>query len=763
MMRLRTLLLTTTALMPFFGASAFAGPEGAVVVGGQVSVQNPGTANVTVNQFSQNAIVNWHTFNIGANERTQFVQPNSSSVILNRVTGGLGPSEILGRLDANGRVFVVNRDGFLFGAGAVINTAGFLATTSDIKNDDFMAGRYNFSIPGRTDASIVNMGTITATNGGFAGLVAPGVRNSGTITANLGTVVLGAGNIFTLDFYGDKLITLGVNDQIAGNVKDVATGQTLKSLITNDGKLKANGGRVELTAAAARQVVDSVINTSGVIEANSVGLKNGQIVLSAATASTKGAGLPTQTVKISGTLSAAGNEAGTKGGTILVTGEDIQVTGANIDASGRDGGGNGDGGKVILWSDQTTSFAGTILATGGTESGNGGFAEVSGKGLLNYTGLTNLSAIYGTFGTLLLDPYDVTISNAADSNSGFGGGTFTPTGTSNINVVTLQNALLLANVVITTGGAGSPGSDTGNITVANSITWGTNASLTLSAYNNIIFSAGAVISNTAAGDLILRADNSGKETGYVSLSIGQVNWFGSTGKVSIYVDPPTPGYGYTIGTYPYTYPSLVTTNPSVPNQLTTYLLVNSVADFQNISANATTLGQTYALGTNVDFTGFTGFAPGTTFTGRFTGDGGLGTISTISNLTLTGGTSPIGLFPFIGSAGVVRDLNLANVNITAGASTQTIGPLAGQNSGTITNVNVTSGSVSAGNLNGIQAGGLVGQNQAGATITQSTSAANVTVGDSTTSSQENNLYPVERKRRRHRRHAQQRRRTSWTE
>ena len=142
-----------------------------------------------------------------------------------------------------------------------------------------MAGRFNFQIPGRPDASIVNMGTITATSGGFAALVAPGVRNSGTITATLGTVALASGNTFTLDFYGDKLITLGVGDQIAGKVKDVATGQTLKSLVTNEGKLRANGGRVELTAAAARQVVDLVINTSGVIEANSVGSSNGQIVL----------------------------------------------------------------------------------------------------------------------------------------------------------------------------------------------------------------------------------------------------------------------------------------------------------------------------------------------------------------------------------------------------------------------------------------------------------------------------------------------------
>src|SRR5205085_6247668 len=156
-------------------------------------------------------------------------------------------------------------------------------------------------------------------------------------------------NSFSLDFYGDKLITLGVGDQIAGQVKDVATGQTLKALVTNEGKLKANGGRVELTAAAARQVVDAVINTTGVIEANTVGTKNGQIVLGAAT---RQPGLPKQTVRIAGKLTAtgagdgaptaapntkssqtgaAGNTALVKGGAIVVTGENIEVTGAQID------------------------------------------------------------------------------------------------------------------------------------------------------------------------------------------------------------------------------------------------------------------------------------------------------------------------------------------------------------------------------------------------------------------------------------------------
>src|SRR5713101_6869345 len=120
---------------------------------------------------------------------------------------------------------------------------------------------------------------------------------------------------------------------------DVSTGKPLKSLVTNDGKIRANGGRVELTAAAARTVVDSVINTSGVIQANSIGRRNGMIVLSAATGGSKPQGAPTQTIRISGTVSAAGKKKGTTGGTIVVTGEDIKLASAKIDASGKAGGG----------------------------------------------------------------------------------------------------------------------------------------------------------------------------------------------------------------------------------------------------------------------------------------------------------------------------------------------------------------------------------------------------------------------------------------
>src|SRR6266571_4574483 len=250
--RARNLLLATTALVPLGATWAGANPLGAQVVGGSAAVQGQGTASVTVTQSTPKAIINWNTFNIAPNETTKFVQPDANAIALNKVVGNLGPSMIDGLLTANGKIFIVNGDGILFGPHAVVNVGSLLATTSDIKNADFMAGRYNFSIPGRPDASIVNLGNITAANGGFAALVAPGVRNSGTITATLGTVALAAGNVFNLDFYGDKLINLAVNDQIAATVKDVATGKPLDALVKNDGALRANGGRVELTAAGVR-------------------------------------------------------------------------------------------------------------------------------------------------------------------------------------------------------------------------------------------------------------------------------------------------------------------------------------------------------------------------------------------------------------------------------------------------------------------------------------------------------------------------------
>ena len=490
--RLQRLLLATTALVPLAAAPVFANPLGGQVVAGSASVQGQGTPKVTITQQSTSAIINWNTFNIGAGESTKINMPSASSVELDRVTGGLGPSQIYGSLSSNGQVFLVNPDGILIGPAGKVDTAAFLATTHDIANSDFMAGRYNFLIPGMPNSSIVNEGTITAQSGGFAALVAPGLRNTGTITAKFGTVALASGNGFTLDFYGDSLITLGVSDLIAASVFDVSTGKPLSALVSNEGTLKANGGRVELTAVAARQVVDFVINNTGVIEANSIGTHDGMIVLGAATSANTPTGAPTQPVKVSGKLSASGKKKGTTGGTIEITGENIQVSGANINASGQAGGGavliggntgggnpnpavaaipqaalqsyavptattvsvnassvinasatgRGNGGKVVVWAAQATTFYGTILATGGTSGGNGGFVETSGH-VLNFTDAwVDTSAPHGLTGSWLLDPYDLTINSGA--------------------AATIASSLATTNVAIQTSASGSSGPGVAN-------------------------------------------------------------------------------------------------------------------------------------------------------------------------------------------------------------------------------------------------------------------------------------------------------------
>jgi subtilisin family serine protease len=244
---------------------------------------------------------------VGAIIQGAGVQPNSPA-IAPKSPGGV-PTQLLGTQLANGRA--VNGDGIQI-PHPVTNTAGLLATTN------LRAGKYNFNIPGLPNAAIVNQGANTAASGGFAALVAPGVRNAGTITATLGTVSPAAGSAFTLDFYGDRLITLAVSNQIASRAIDVATGKSLKSLIANDRTISVNGGRVALTAAAARAAVNSVVKNTGVVEAESIGRRNGMIVLGAATAAGKPADAPVQTVNL------AGKDKGTKGGTV----NSVYATGA---------------------------------------------------------------------------------------------------------------------------------------------------------------------------------------------------------------------------------------------------------------------------------------------------------------------------------------------------------------------------------------------------------------------------------------------------
>lgn len=151
--------LLCTACVAVLGSlvpsSALANPEGGRVVSGVAGLTSH-DKQLRIHQISDKAIIDWKSFDIGVDEKTRFYQPSSSSTVLNRVVGTKAPSEILGNLEANGHVFLVNPHGVVFGKNAQVDVQGLVATTSDIRNQDFMQGKLEFTKPGKADAAIVN-------------------------------------------------------------------------------------------------------------------------------------------------------------------------------------------------------------------------------------------------------------------------------------------------------------------------------------------------------------------------------------------------------------------------------------------------------------------------------------------------------------------------------------------------------------------------------------------------------------------------------
>lgn len=170
-------------------AAANANPNGPLVVSGAATMQQ--TGNVLQITNSPNAIVNWNTFSIAANEVTRFVQQSSSSAILNRVVTQ-NPSAILGALQSNGRVFLINPAGILFGAGAQVDVAGLVASTLNLSDQDFLSGRLRFTETPNAGA-VVNQGAITGAGGGGIYLIGPSVTNAGVISNPRGEIMLAAG------------------------------------------------------------------------------------------------------------------------------------------------------------------------------------------------------------------------------------------------------------------------------------------------------------------------------------------------------------------------------------------------------------------------------------------------------------------------------------------------------------------------------------------------------------------------------------------
>jgi filamentous hemagglutinin family protein len=540
---------------------ADANPQGGTVTNGSASISSSGNTE-TITQSTQNAVINWQSFNIGANQITRFVQPKANATTLNRVNAG-NPSQILGTLDANGNVILINPNGVFFGNGSQVDVNGLVATTANVTSQNFMQGKLNFTQPGSPNAQVVNNGTITAAQAGLVGLVAPTVINTGTINARLGHVELGSADTFTLDTYGDGLITLGVS------------GAVRQQLIQNSGTINARGGTIALTAGAGRQVVNSLVAMPGKLNAPTAVMRNGEIDITNAT--------PSGQVQLSGSLNATGASGDpgiiTTGGKINITGSEVSInSGAVVDASGYSGGGtiniggnlhglgplmnakstiietgatvdanannNGNGGHIVVWSDQQTTVKGAVQARGGAQGGNGGFIETSSHGVLNISQAADSSALRGNAGEWLLDPASVTITNAADSNMS-GCPACVPSGavaTSNLSTTTIDTALNAGtNVSVITGGDAA--ANTGDITVSNAILTTGTGSLTLSSYHDIIVNTGITL---AGGNLTLHSDNVGNGSGNIRVGAaiatagGNITIGGGNGVI-------TAGSGYAVG------------------------------------------------------------------------------------------------------------------------------------------------------------------------------------------------------------------------
>ena len=535
------------ALALAFGAlpPALALPTGEQVVSGQVAVGRPTAQNMVVQQGTGSAIVNWNSFSIGAAEGVQFLQPGASSVILNRVVQS-NPSAIAGRLTANGRVFLVNPSGVLFARGASVDVGALVASTLDIRDADFLAGRYSFA--GAGSGAVVNQGTLQAVERGTIALLGGQVSNEGTVTARLGTVALAAGNKVTLDFAGDGLTAIRVDEAAVG------------AQVRNSGMIVADGGQAVLTARAAEALAETVINQQGVVRARSLVERNGRIVLD---------GGDTGVTLVTGQLDASGRDPGLVGGNVAVLGHHVGLAGAAaLDASGDAGGGTvlvggdvrgqnpevrnaeatfvgsdaaihadalgtGAGGKVVVWSDKATRVHGTITANGGTRGGDGGFVETSGAFLDVAGARVSAYSPLGKAGEWLLDPNDITIIDVASEGSTSGVDTtppppelvFTANTTSATVLDTDVEAALNAGTSVTVASSDSTNGEFGNVTVAAGVsidkTAGGDATLSLIALRNVVMEpASAIVSNSGRLNVVLRSDTNGSGVGGIWIQDG---------------------------------------------------------------------------------------------------------------------------------------------------------------------------------------------------------------------------------------------------
>ncbi len=709
---LASLLAVLFAVGPAWGL-----PRGAVVVSGNATVSQTGPRTLQVVQLGGPVVIQWRSFGISAGELVRFLQPGPASLAVNRVAGG-SASVILGQLLANGQIVLINPAGITVGAGGLIKVAGLVATTLELRNVNLQTGRLHLEQGPGGLATILNQGTIAVVPGGAIVLVAPGVINQGTITAELGSVQLASGRRLTVDFAGDGLVRFTVDgalERAAGTEAGASS-----AVVRNEGRILADGGLVELTAKTAGDVLTGVVNNSGLIQARSLGSRGGVVRLiggddAVAPATASGALRPTGEVRgvvsNTGTIDVSAREAGAAPGRVLLVGERVGHGGI-IDARGADGGrggevaiatteravllpgsaidvsgvGHASAGRVTVWSDgETTAATGaTLVARGGERGGHGGFVEVSAGESLGFDAAVDARAPAGVTGTLLLDPRNITIQTA-------GGVAYNP-GVNNLFGNNVGATTLITPASINAAAANVVLQANSDITVTNPIAM-TNAGigLTMQAGRSITVNANVATTN---GPISLTANSPGAILADRAAGAGSITMaLGTT------IDAGSQPINLTVGGLVGGNPGNITARGvtssaggillSTPNSVTLNGAVNAGAGpvpiqtttdgvgGQSFLMNAgstitTTSTAANAVAINVNAAG--GGTGTATVRDISTGAGGLSTVTTITGGNTTGGTITQSAVTTLSGGVLLSSANAITLNgaINAGPAPVTI-------------------------------------------------------------------------------------------
>jgi filamentous hemagglutinin family protein len=373
------LVTSLAALAVVFAEPALALPTGPTVTQGKATI-SASAQNLSIQQLTQQAIVKWNGFSIGPLETVRFLQPNSQSVILNRVVGA-DPSLIQGQLNSNGQVFLINPNGILFGPHSVVDTGSFMASTLSLTDADFMAGRYRFV---QGDASkltaLVNQGTIKAAPGGFVVLTSPLISNQGLIIAQQGQVALGASKRATINFDNQGLLSIVIPS-------------------TSD-----KAGTVLLTPDQASSILSKVISNPNIVEAGSLGPQTAR----------GGEGLLVN----SGSIVTDGSTGHAAGSVVLDSSHATALTSGSLVSANGDG---ANAGSIRVLSGANTYADGQVEVHASGDSGNAGSVEISGHNVQLLTPV-DLHAAHGKAGSLLLDPTNITVVNGTGTGNGTGDG-----------------------------------------------------------------------------------------------------------------------------------------------------------------------------------------------------------------------------------------------------------------------------------------------------------------------------------------------------